>query len=160
MGAAATGPVPHNRARKEGKRYRWGAERPSVLERRVQFRKKQIDAEIAEIEERYDREKALRIAAKEAERLKLADQEALLAEHREDVRQKKAFRSVGVHFVFTAEQREAIKAQYPGIDDEEADFLLRKRARQSMAQSVSALRDPRVGGKFPSLLHRVSVRQL
>jgi hypothetical protein len=136
MGAAATGAVSGSRARKEGKRYYWGAERPSVIERRVQLRKKQIDAEIAKIREEGEKAIARRVAAKEAERLKVLDQEALLAEHREDVKRRRTFRRTSSFIVprgtFTDEQRAAIKAKYPDIDDEEADFLLSKRARQGV----------------------------
>jgi hypothetical protein len=136
MGAAATGAVSGSRARKEGKRYYWGAERPCVIERRVQLRKKRIDAEIAKIREEGEKAIARRVAAKEAERLKVLDQEVLLAKHREDVKRRRAFRRTSSFIVprgtFTDEQRAAIKAKYPDIDDEEADFLLAKRARQGV----------------------------
>jgi hypothetical protein len=141
MGAAATGTVAGNRACKEGKRYYWGAERPSVIERRVQLRKKQIDIEIAQIREELEKEIARKVAAKEAERLKVLDQEVLLAKHREDVKRRRAFRKTSSYIVpkgtFTDEQVAAIKAQYPGIDDEEAHFLLSKRARQTAEPDIS-----------------------
>lgn len=136
MGAAATGSVSVNTARKVGKRYSWGAERPGVIEKRVQMRKNLIDAEIVKIREEGEREIARRVAAKEAEKTKLAEQEVLVAEHRQALKEgRRSFRKGD----FTDEQRAAIKAQYPGIDDEEADFLLSRRARQSVQIPVSEI---------------------
>ncbi|QRM34949.1 hypothetical protein [Microvirga sp. VF16] len=142
MGAAATGSVSVNTARKDGKRYSWGAERPGVIEKRVQSRKEQIDAEMAKIREEGEQWIARRLAAKEAEKKKLDDQEVLVAEHRKALRERRrAFRVTNSYIVpkgtFTDEQVAAIKAQYPGIDDEEAHLLLSKRARQTMEPDVS-----------------------
>ncbi|MBM1175427.1 hypothetical protein [Microvirga arabica] len=141
MGAAATGSVPHNRARKEGKRYRWGAERPSVLERRVQFRKKQIDAEIAQIKAEGEKEIARKVAAKEAERLKVLDQEVLLAEHREDVRKRRTFRETSSYIVpkgtFTDEQLVEFMASNPGLSEKEARVLLSMRTQQEEQTDLS-----------------------
>ncbi|WP_114944377.1 hypothetical protein [Microvirga calopogonii] len=136
MGAAATGSVSGNTARKDGKRYTWGAERPGVIEKRVQSRKQQIDAEMAKIREEGEQWIARRLAAKEAEKKKLDDQEVLVAEHRKALKERRrAFRVTNSYIVpkgtFTDEQIAAIKAQYPGIDDEEAHLLLSKRARQT-----------------------------
>jgi hypothetical protein len=110
-----------------------------VIERRVQFRKKQIDAEIAQIKAEGEKEIARKVAAKEAERLKVIDQEALLAEHREEIRRNKAFRRTSRHFVFSAEEVAAIQAQYPGLDEEEARMLLSKRARQAASANAAGL---------------------
>ncbi|WP_262029770.1 hypothetical protein [Microvirga sp. Mcv34] len=137
MGAAATGSVSVNTARKDGKRYTWGAERPGVIEKRVQSRKDQIDAEIAKIREEGEQWIARRVAAKEAEKKKLADQEVLVAEHRKKLKEGRRPFNVTNSFIvprgtFTDEQRTAIKAKYPDIDDEEADFLLSKRAREGV----------------------------
>jgi hypothetical protein len=128
MGAAATGAVSGSRARKEGKRYYWGAERPSVIERRVQLRKKQIDAEIAKIREEGEKAIARRVAAKEAERLKVLDQEVLLAKHREDVKRRRAFRPTSSYIVpkgtFTDEQLAKFKDSHPSLSEEQARVLL------------------------------------
>jgi hypothetical protein len=128
MGAAATGAVSGSRARKEGKRYYWGAERPSVIERRVQLRKKQIDAEIAKIREEGEKAIARRVAAKEAERLKVLDQEVLLAKHREDVKRRRAFRPTSSYIVpkgtFTDEQLAKFMDSHPSLSEEQARVLL------------------------------------
>jgi hypothetical protein len=140
MGAAATGAVSGSRARKEGKRYYWGAERPSVIERRVQLRKKQIDAEIAKIREEGEKAIARRVAAKEAERLKVLDQEVLLAKHREDVKRRRAFRPTSSYIVprgtFTDEQLEEFMAVNPGLSEDEARVLLSMRTRQAAGSDV------------------------
>jgi hypothetical protein len=128
MGAAATGAVSGSRARKEGKRYYWGAERPSVIERRVQLRKKQIDAEIAKIREEGEKAIARRVASKEAERLKVLDQEVLLAKHREDVKRRRAFRPTSSYIVpkgtFTDEQLAKFMDSHPSLSEEQARVLL------------------------------------
>lgn len=131
MGATATGSVSVNTARRTGKRYSWGAERPGVIEKRVQLRKSQIDIEIVKIREEGEREIARRVAAKEAEKRKLADQERLVAEHREDLKRKRTFRPMHSYIVpkgtFSDEEIEAIMSEIPGIDREEAELLLSKR---------------------------------
>lgn len=141
MGAAATGTVSGNRARKEGKRYRWGAERPSVIERRVQLRKKQIDIEIAQIREEVEKKIARRVAAKEAERLKVLEQEALLEEHREKVRKSRASRRKSRYVVpevdCTSEEIAAVMAENPGADEEVARLIIHKRRAQAGSLDVS-----------------------
>jgi hypothetical protein len=102
----------------------------------------QIDAEMAKIREEGEQLIARRLAAKQAEKKKLADQEVLVAEHRKALKERRrAFRVTNSYIVpkgtFTDEQMAAIKAQYPGIDDEEAHFLLSKRARQTVEADVS-----------------------
>jgi hypothetical protein len=141
MGAAATGAVSGSRARKEGKRYYWGAERPSVIERRVQLRKKQIDVEIAKIREEGEKAIARRIAAKEAERLKVLDQEVLLAKHREDVKRRRAFRPTSSYIVpkgtFTDEQLAKFIASHPSLSEEQARVLLSLEISQAEQMEMS-----------------------
>jgi hypothetical protein len=141
MDAAATGAVSGSRARKEGKRYYWGAERPCVIERRVQLRKKQIDAEIAKIREEGEKAIARRVAAKEAERLKVLDQEVLLAKHREDVKRRRAFRPTSSYIVpkgtFTDEQLAKFMASHPSLSEEQARVLLSLEISQAEQMEMS-----------------------
>jgi hypothetical protein len=129
MGAVATGSVSVNTARKDGKRYSWGAERPGVIEKRVQSRKEQIDAEIAKIREEGERAIARRVAAKEAEKKKLADQELLVAEHRKKLKERRRAFQVTNSFIvpkgtFTDEQLSEFMASHPSLSEEQAGFLL------------------------------------
>jgi hypothetical protein len=142
MGAAATGSVSVNTARKDGKRYTWGAERPGVIEKRVQSRKDQIDAEIAKIREEGERDIARRVAAKEAEKKKLADQEVLVAEHRKALKERRrAFRVTNSFIVpkgtFTDEQVAEFMAATPGITEDEARVLLSMRSKQEGVSDLS-----------------------
>jgi hypothetical protein len=142
MGAAATGSVSVNTARKDGKRYTWGAERPGVIEKRVQSRKDQIDAEIAKIREEGEQWIARRVAAKEAEKKKLADQEVLVAEHRKALKERRrAFRVTNSFIVpkgtFTDEQLDEFMTANPGLSEDEARVLLSMRTRQAADSDVS-----------------------
>jgi hypothetical protein len=142
MGAAATGSVSVNTARKDGKRYTWGAERPGVIEKRVQSRKDQIDAEIAKIREEGEQWIARRVAAKEAEKKKLADQEVLVAEHRKALKERRrAFRVTNSFIVpkgtFTDEQLHEFMTANPGLSEDEARVLLSMRTRQAADSDVS-----------------------
>jgi hypothetical protein len=142
MGAAATGSVSVNTARKDGKRYSWGAERPGVIEKRVQSRKQQIDAEIAKIREEGERAIARRVAAKEAEKKKLDDQEVLVAEHRKALKERRrAFRVTNSFIVpkgtFTDEQLAEFMAENPGLSEKEARVLLSMRTSETEQSDVS-----------------------
>ncbi|WP_230534436.1 hypothetical protein [Microvirga roseola] len=139
MGAAAAATVSNGKARKDGKKYRWGAERPGVLERRVQIRMKHLSKKLAEAEERAAKFRAAELAKVEAERLFLEEQKALLEQHREEVRRKRTFRPVHSFVVddsFTEQEIEAIQAENPGIDAEEARVLLSLRARKSLSTGI------------------------
>jgi hypothetical protein len=142
MGAAATGSVSVNTARKDGKRYTWGAERPGVIEKRVQSRKQQIDAEMAKIREEGEQWIARRLAAKEAEKKKLDDQEVLVAEHRKALKERRrAFRVTNSFIVpkgtFTDEQLDEFMTANPGLSEDEARVLLSMRTRQAADSDVS-----------------------
>jgi hypothetical protein len=142
MGAAATGSVSVNTARKDGKRYTWGAERPGVIEKRVQSRKDQIDAEIAKIREEGEQWIARRIAAKEAEKKKLADQEVLVAEHRKALKERRrAFRVTNSYIVpkgtFTDEQLAKFMASHPSLSEEQARVLLSLQISQAEQVEMS-----------------------
>jgi hypothetical protein len=142
MGAAATGSVSVNTARRDGKRYTWGAERPGVIEKRVQSRKQQIDAEMAKIREEGEQWIARRLAAKEAEKKKLDDQEVLVAEHRKALKERRrAFRVTNSFIVpkgtFTDEQLDEFMAANPGLSEDEARVLLSMRTRQAADSDVS-----------------------
>jgi hypothetical protein len=137
MGAASAGSVSKNRALKEGKRYDWGAERPGVIEKRVQIRMQQIDAEMVKIREEGEKKIARRLAAKQNEKLKLVDQQALVEAHRKKLQARRsAFRSVGTHVVvptgtYTDAEMEEVKARNPGISDLVARAILDEMARQA-----------------------------
>ncbi|WP_262267147.1 MULTISPECIES: hypothetical protein [Microvirga] len=142
MGAAATGSVSVNTARKDGKRYSWGAERPGVIEKRVQLRMDQIDAEMAKIREEGERAIARRLAAKQAEKKKLADQKVLVAEHRKALKEgRRAFRVTNSFVVpkgsFTEEQLAEFMAANPGLSEKEARVLLSMRTCESEQSDVS-----------------------
>jgi hypothetical protein len=142
MGAAATGSVSVNTARKDGKRYTWGAERPGVIEKRVQSRKDQIDAEIAKIREEGEQWIARRVAAKEAEKKKLADQEVLVAEHRKALKERRrAFRVTNSFIVpkgtFTDEQLAEFMVANPGLSEKEARVLLSMRTSETEPADMS-----------------------
>jgi hypothetical protein len=92
MGATAAAVVSKGSARKQGKKYLWGSERPGVLERRVQTRMEQLPRKLAAVEERVARFREAELAKIEAERIFLEHQQALLNEHREEVRAKKLLR--------------------------------------------------------------------
>jgi hypothetical protein len=89
MGAAAAAAVSKGSARKLGKKYLWGSERPGVLKRRVQIRMEQLPKKLEKVEERVARFRAAELARVEAERLFLEDQKALSNEHEELVRAKR-----------------------------------------------------------------------
>jgi hypothetical protein len=92
MGAKAAAANSKRSARKQGKKYLWGSERPGVLERRVQIRMEQLPEKLAAVEERVARFREAELAKIEAERIFLEHQQALLNEHREEVRAKKLLR--------------------------------------------------------------------
>lgn len=130
MGAAAAAAVSKGSARKQGKKYLWGSERPGVLKRRVQIRMEQLPKKLEEVEERVARFRAAELARVEAERLFLEDQKALLNEHEELVRSKR-FRPVSSYVVpddaFTSEEIAAVLAENPGADEDVARIILKKR---------------------------------
>jgi len=127
-------------ARKQGKKYLWGSERPGVLKRRVQIRMEQLPKKLEEVEERVARFRAAEMARVEAERLFLEDQKALLHEHEELVRTKR-FRPVSSYqvdlSVYSDAEIAAVRARNPDADEEAIFRILSRMPRQASQSDVS-----------------------
>ncbi|MBD2745870.1 hypothetical protein IC232_04075 [Microvirga sp. BT688] len=140
MGAPAAAAVSKGSARKQGKKYFWGSERPGVLKRRVQIRMEQLPKKIEEVEERVARFRAAEMARVEAERLFLEDQKALLHEHEELVRTKR-FRPVSSYQVdlsgYSDAEIAAVRARNPDADEEAIFRILSRMPRQASRSNVS-----------------------